>query len=227
MTRVRDIMTTDIITISPDLTIRDAMSLLSTRHISGAPVVSVRDIVGVITSNDLMAFAAELPGAPAELEDEAEFGEVAARDDMPEPELEPSGAFFTDLWEDAGADTTVRFAGVSGPEWNVLDAHTVEEAMTRAPIFKMPGETTLPAAAEFMRINGVHRMLVTEKEGGLAGIVTATDIANAVADHKVRDLEFVFGDDARFPTLDPRKPPHPEPRLGSRLGRSADADGSS
>jgi CBS domain-containing protein len=226
MTRVRDIMTKDVITISPDLTIRDAMSLLSTRHISGAPVVSGGDIVGVITSNDLMAFAAELPGAPAELEDEAEFGEVAARDDMPEPELEPAGAFFTDLWEDAGADTTVRFAGVSGPEWNVLDAHTVEEAMTRAPIFKMPGETTLPAAAEFMRTNGVHRMLVTD-EKGLAGIVTATDLANAVADHKLREHEFVFGDDARFPALDPRKPPHPERTLGSGLGRSTDANGSS
>ena len=226
MTRVRDIMTKDVITISPDLTIRDAMSLLSTRHISGAPVVSGGDIVGVITSNDLMAFAAELPGAPAELEDEAEFGDVAARDDIPEPEIEPAGAFFTDLWDDAGADTTVRFAGVAGPEWNVLDAHTVEEAMTRAPIFQMPGDATLPAAAEFMRTNGVHRMLVTD-ENGLAGIVSATDLANAVADHKVRDLEFVFGDDARFPTLDPRKPPHPERTLGSRLGRSTDANGAS
>lgn len=222
MTRVRDIMTKSVITISPDLTIRDAMSLLSTRHISGAPVVSGGEIVGVITSNDLMAFAAELPGAPAELQDEVEFGELVDRDDdMPEKELEPAGAFFTDLWDDAGADATVRFAGVAGPEWNVLDAHTVEEAMTRAPIFKMPGDTTLPAAAEFMRTHGVHRMLVTDHEG-LAGIVTSTDIANAVADHKVRDLEFVFGDDARFPALDPRKPPHPEPTLGSRLGRATD-----
>jgi CBS domain-containing protein len=222
MTRVRDIMTKDVITISPDLTIRDAMSLLSTRHISGAPVVSGGEIVGVITSNDLMAFAAELPGAPAELQDHVELGELMDRDDeMPERELEPAGAFFTDLWDDAGADTTVRFAGVAGPEWNVLDAHTVEEAMTRAPIFKMPGDTTLPAAAEFMRTHGVHRMIVTDNER-LAGIVTATDLANAVADHKVRDLEFVFGDDARFPALDPRKPPHPERTLGSRLGRSTD-----
>lgn len=224
MTRVRDIMTKDIITIGPDLTIRDAMSLLSSRHISGAPVVAGGDIVGVITSTDLMAFAAELPGAPAELEDEVEFGEVASRDDMPEPELEPAGAYFTDMWDDAGADTTVRFAGVAGPEWNVLDAHTVEEAMTRAPIYKLPGETPLPDAAEFMRAHGVHRMLVTDKEG-LAGIVTATDLANAVADRKVREHEFVFGDDSRFPTLDPRKPPHPELTLGSRLERPDDLPG--
>ena len=222
MTRVRDIMTKDVITVSPDLSIRDAMSLLSTKHISGAPVVAGVDIVGVITSNDLMAFAAELPGAPAELQDQVELGELVDRDEeMPEPELEPAGAFFTDLWEDAGADTTVRFAGVAGPEWNVLDAHTVEEAMTRAPIFKMAADTKLPAAAEYMRMHGVHRMLVTD-EKGLAGIVTATDLANAVADHKVRDLEFVFGDDSRFPSLDPRKQPHPERTLGSRLGRSTD-----
>ncbi|HEY5547081.1 MAG TPA: CBS domain-containing protein [Gemmatimonadaceae bacterium] len=222
MTRVRDIMTKDVITIGPDLSIRDAMSLLSTRHISGAPVVAGGDIVGVITSTDLMAFAAELPGAPAELEDEAEFGEVAARDDMPEPELEPAGAFFTDLWEDAGADTAVRFAGVAGPEWNVLDAHTVEEAMTRAPIFKLAGDTLLPAAADFMREHGVHRMLVTDA-GGLVGIVTATDVANAVADHKLREVAYVFGDKARFPRLDPRKAPHPEVTLGSHLERPDDA----
>ena len=220
MTRVRDIMTKDVITIAPDLTIRDAMSLLSTRHISGAPVVAGGDIVGVITSTDLMGFAAELPGAPAELQDQVEFGEFAERDDdMPERELEPAGTFFTDLWDDAGADAAVRFAGVTGPEWNVLDAHTVEEAMTRSPIFRLPGDTTLPAAAEFMRAHGVHRILVTDAEG-LVGIVTATDLSNAVADHKLREVAYVFG----APRPDPLKAPHHEVTLGSRLERSADSE---
>ena len=223
MTRLRDIMTREVVSVSPDLSIRDAMSLLSTRHISGVPVVIGKDIVGVVTSNDLMAFASELPGAPTEQAERVEFGETPIRDeDESEMELEPPGAFFTELWDNAGADVTVRFAGISGAEWNVLDEHTVEEAMTRAPICSVPGDTTLPAAAEFMRLHGIHRVLVTEEEGKFVGIVTATDIANAVGSHKVREREYVFGKEAHFTGQPGGKPPHPETVLGARLPRDAD-----
>ncbi len=218
MTRVRDIMTKDVFTVAPELTIRDAMGLLASRHISGAPVVAGGKVVGVITSTDLMGLAAELPGAPP-LEEQADLEELAASaDEEAEREIEPLGSFFTDLWEDAGADAAVRFAEVRRPEWEVLDAHTVEEAMTRAPIFQVPGDMTLPAAADFMRSHAIHRAMVIEGDA-FAGIVTGTDLAAAVADHKLREHEYVFGSDSRLPRLDPRKAPHPERTLGSRLER--------
>ena len=218
MTRLRDIMTTDVITVAPELTIRDAMGLLASRHISGAPVVAGGKVVGVITSTDLMGFAADLPGAPPQ-EEQADFEELSAGDDEAvEREIEPLGSFFTDLWEDAGADAAVRFAEVRRPEWNELDAHTVEEAMSRAPIFQVPGDMTLPAAADFMRDHAIHRVMVTERNA-FAGIVTGTDLANAVADHKLREHEFVFGSDSRLPRLDPRKAPNLERTLGSALER--------
>ena len=218
MTRLRDIMTKDVITIAPELTIREAMSLLSSRHISGAPVFAGGKILGVVSATDLMEFAAELPGAPAERGDHVEMGEWTPREEIEEDgrELEPPGTFFTELWEDAGADAALRFAGPEGPEWNVLDEHIVEEAMTRAPICKLPGDTTLPAAAEYMRAHRVHRVLVMEQQR-LAGIVTATDLANAIADHKVRERAYVFGDDVRFSRMVGERPPHHEPTLGDRL----------
>ena len=40
MLRLRDIMTTDVVTVSPESTIREAMELFASRHISGAPVVA-------------------------------------------------------------------------------------------------------------------------------------------------------------------------------------------
>ena len=221
--RVRDIMTRDVIAVGPDVSIRDAMALLSSRHISGAPVIAGGKIVGVITSTDLMGFAAELLGAPAPREAPTVFEDYPASDDELEREIEPLGSFFTDLWEDAGDDVDVRFDEVTGPERNVLDAHTVEEAMTRAPVFKVPGDTSLPAAAEFLRRHAIHRVMVTES-GALVGIVTRTDLANAVADHKLREHEYVFGTNSRFPRLDPRKTPHIERTLGSRLERTDDTN---
>jgi CBS domain-containing protein len=214
--RVRDIMTRDVIAIGPDVSIRDAMALLSSRHISGAPVIAGGKIVGVITSTDVMGFAAELLGAPATRDEPAVFEDSSTTDEEIEREVGPLGSFFTDLWEDAGEDVDLRFDEVTGPERNVLDAHTVEEAMTRAPIFEVSGETSLPATAEFMRTHAIHRVMVSDR-GALVGIVTRTDLANAVADHKLREHQYVFGTDPRLPRLDPRKPPHIERTLGSRL----------
>lgn len=181
MTTLRDVMTKEVVTIAPDVTIRDAMSLLSSRHISGAPVVAGDEIAGVVSATDLMAFAAEQPGAPAERafnEDLEEFPPDENEDEDPDAEfeLEPNGTFFTELWDDVGADTTVRFSTTDGPEWNVLDEHTVEEVMTRAPLLSLPADTPVPKAAEFLRTHGVHRILVMD-DGHLAGIATATDIA--------------------------------------------------
>ncbi len=40
MLRLRDIMTTELVTVAPELSLRDAMELLVTSHVSGAPVVA-------------------------------------------------------------------------------------------------------------------------------------------------------------------------------------------
>src|SRR5215472_69863 len=52
----RDIMTTHIISIEPDASVRDAARLLSTYHISGAPVVDADGVlVGLVTEADLIS----------------------------------------------------------------------------------------------------------------------------------------------------------------------------
>jgi CBS domain-containing protein len=219
MTRLRDIMTREVVSVPPDVSIRDAMSLLSSRHISGVPVVVGRDIVGVITSTDLMAFAAELSSAPGERDDQVPLEELPASDGRHRDiELEPFGRFFTGLWEDADADVTARFANVGDPLLDALDTHTVDEAMTRRPIYSVSADSTLPVAAEFMRSHGIHRVFVTEK-GKFVGIVTSTDIANAVAGHKLRGPQYVFGKEAHFTGTPTGKPAHPETTLGARLAR--------
>jgi CBS domain-containing protein len=53
--RAVDVMTTNVVTVKPDMSVRDAAALLLERHISGAPVVDADNrIVGIISEGDLL-----------------------------------------------------------------------------------------------------------------------------------------------------------------------------
>ncbi|RQH02788.1 CBS domain-containing protein [Paraburkholderia dinghuensis] len=53
--RALDVMTTNVVTVKPDMTVRDAAALLVERHISGAPVVDAGGrLVGIISEGDLL-----------------------------------------------------------------------------------------------------------------------------------------------------------------------------
>jgi CBS domain-containing protein len=72
----------------------------------------------------------------------------------------------------------------------VLSEHTVSEVMTRV-VRAMAPDTPVDRAAEAMRRLRIHRMLVTG-HGELLGIVSTTDIASAVADHRLNVRQYVF-----------------------------------
>lgn len=193
MLRLRDIMTTDVVTVDPETTIREAMELFATRHIGGAPVVAGNRLVGVITSTDLMAFAASLPGVPTEREirdhlDEQD--EEPVDDELGETD-EDEGRFFPSMWDDAGAEVTERMAQHGAPEWNVLEEHQVSEAMTRAPLHTLGPDDPAERAAELMEEKEIHRIFVTE-DGALLGTVSSMDIAKAAAHHRFTVRQYVF-----------------------------------
>ncbi|MGH7693618.1 MAG: CBS domain-containing protein [Gemmatimonadaceae bacterium] len=182
-------MTTDVVTLAPEVTIRDAMALFATRHVSGAPVVASGKVVGVISTTDLMEFASSLPGVPTE-QPEANTEDEWTRVDEEVPDEDVPQAYFADAWDDAGADVSERMREVSGREWNALEEHTVAEAMTRG-LFALGPDTAVELAADRMRSAAVHRVLVMQNDA-LLGIVTTKDIADAVADHKLTAHRFVF-----------------------------------
>ena len=200
MLRVREVMSTDVATVTPETTLREAMELLAMRHVSGAPVVQGRSLVGVVTAVDLMAFAAAMPGVPIE-RGEPTLADVAAEEPGVEADVEagdePAGAFFSELWDDAGVDSATRMATLEGPEWNALEDHDVSEVMTRAPLVTVAPGATLEVAAELMKGHGIHRVLVTEG-GQLIGIVSAIDVAVAAADHRLTSRRYVFNHDGDF-----------------------------
>jgi CBS domain-containing protein len=187
--KLREIMTRALVTVSPDLTIREAMELFVERHVSGAPVVTGGDVVGVVSTTDLLTFAAGLPaGAPRE---ESAIDAEPTREQV-SVEGEPPATFFTELWSDDLADVTERFDASSAAAVSPLDSHTVSEAMTDLPVCAMSPGTPVDEAADYMRRSQIHRVLVMSGRR-LEGIVTTTDIANAVADHKIATRTYVFG----------------------------------
>ena len=186
MLTVRDLMSTDVVTVSPELSIRDALELLTERHIGGAPVMVDGRVLGVVTAADLLAFEASAAPAPVERENQLEVGELSpVLEELEDEETAPPGAFFTDWWADAGADVVERMRAVAEPEWDVLAERTVAEAMSRSLLWVAPQEPVARAAA-LMGSREVHRLLVLER-GRLVGILTTTDIARAVADGRLSD----------------------------------------
>lgn len=197
MLKLQDIMTRELLTVSPELSIREAIELLVARHVSGAPVVYAGKVVGVVSTTDLLEFAAGLPGRK----------EFDARDELSElddePTTEPSdddgaqGTYFTELWDDDVADVKERFERANFGELGALDAHRVSETMTGVPVYALPPGASVEEAADLMRRARIHRVLVMNGST-LEGVVTTTDIANAVADHKLTARTYVFGAGNRF-----------------------------
>jgi CBS domain-containing protein len=195
MVTLREIMTRDVATVPPEASVRDAIELLAGRHISGAPVVVGERVVGVVSTTDLLGFAAALPGVPADHTDQLELGDSEPAMEW-EDGADPPSAYFSELWSDAGAELEERFQETASAEWDPLVEHTVAEVMTRH-VCSLPPGATVVAAAEYMARAGVHRVLVMDG-ARLVGIVSTHDIVRAVAARRLADRTAVFNRDGAF-----------------------------
>ena len=206
MLRLRDIMTTEVVTLDPNVTIREAMDTFTSRRISGAPVVEGGVVVGVVSATDLLQLAAALPGVPTERDVAMDPLDDVRGDDIDlerlpnESRNDPSALFFMDLWDNGDATVVERMAAPMTAEWNFLEEHTVSEAMTRAPVHALTPETFVTAAADYMRRERIHRVLVMTGRT-LLGLVTTSDITAAVADGKLTAHTYVVEPPKRPPVV--------------------------
>jgi CBS domain-containing membrane protein len=143
------IMTTSVVTATADMTLQEAMELLSERHISALPVLEGDLVVGLFSSSDLIAYIAEL----SDTTESVSFEREKKR---------------TTMLEDA----------------------TVGDVMTRK-IQSLPSDATVDEAASLMAEKQIHRILVMD-EGALVGILSVSDVAKAVANHKLKTVTYLF-----------------------------------
>jgi CBS domain-containing protein len=183
MLTLGDLMTADPHTLTPEMTLREAVDQLSHLGVSGAPVVAGSRLVGVISSADILDFASSNPGVPAHRPEQREWGEWETAELAEDDVSDPPADYFRDFWADSGAELVERFREGQGPEWDVLSEHVVGEVMTRR-ILGLSPEADAGDAARLMVGRSVHRLLVMDGEE-LVGIVSAMDFVRALAEERL------------------------------------------
>lgn len=185
MLRVQDIMSTDVVTVNPTMSLREAAELFAERHIGGAPVVDGHRVVGVVSKSDILSFATSSSAAlPRDVTEDWTADGPGVWD-----EEDGASPFFSERWAFSDADAAGIF-GDSPPPLAAMNGHTVAEAMTHGILSLPPGADVL-TAAERMRAADVHRLLVMD-HGELVGILSTTDLARAVSDRRVGSRTYVF-----------------------------------
>ncbi len=171
MLKLKDLMNSDVVSVSPDLTLRELLEVFTELEVSGAPVVTGGQVVGVISMTDVFDL-------------QEENGGLALRSGVDEPDApgrKRSGS--QDSWDPSEEEMGWARAARS-QDLDLLDQYTVADVMTRE-VLSQPSNTPIKKAAHHMLGLGISRILVID-EGELQGIVTTTDIVRAVAEGKLK-----------------------------------------
>lgn len=162
--RVRDAMQLHIVSVVPEMTVRELIHILIENGISGAPVVDPSGkVIGVVSATDVLRLGAQEAEIPS--------GQLEWNPLIPAAEERDES--------EAGWDTTVAFTapGAAIPE-AAFDNVQVRDIMTPVPFTVRPIDS-LGTAIRMMRHGRVHRLLVMDDDF-LYGIITPHDILELV-----------------------------------------------
>lgn len=154
-----DMMTTDTVTLTPEMTLSEMDTVLFNRGVSGAPVVERGRLVGVASQADIIRTL---------WEGQHESGLRAPYYSNPLP---------------VPISALGYVAKDSRQLGDALVEHTVRDVMTPEPLVAHPDEPLKDVADRMVR-DQIHRLPVTESDTGkLIGIITTLDLARAVAQY--------------------------------------------
>lgn len=103
MPTCREIMVADVMTLEPEMTLKDAVIALRGAEVSGAPVVVGGELVGVVSATDLLEFEATTAGVPTERKQMVGFEDYDAAEEWEEGRDAPA-SYFLEMWSDAGTE---------------------------------------------------------------------------------------------------------------------------
>lgn len=149
-----DIMQRDVVTVSPQESLRDALALMTENHVTGLPVMGDDcRCIGLITSSDILNYEQE------HADDATESGTIQYFN----PE--------TQLWE----SVPVSAFGIAA-----FTETRVSDVMTRELVWVERGASLRDVARKMIDAR-VHRVLVLDENMSLYGIISAYDIVRVVA----------------------------------------------
>jgi CBS domain-containing protein len=155
--QVKEVMTTDVVTLNGFMSIREAAEIFAENNISGAPVVDNEGIlVGVLTETDILR---SVKSAADEVH-------------MVFPSLHTMGVMF----ELSKGETEIMNAFEEQANTVVMDVMT-KNVLTCSP------ETFLNEVASILVDEGINRLPVVDEEGHVVGIITRGDIVKAFSEN--------------------------------------------
>lgn len=166
---IDEIMQQDVVTVTPETSVKELLRILVTNQISGVPVVSTEgEILGVVSTTDVIRLGAQ----EAELPEGTLSWEPLA---VPHEEYdEDSAASFFMVSEDWSYPTEDQTSAIAD---GTFEGVSVGDIMTSAA-FTVGPRDTVGAVAKFLLQGRIHRALVVEGDH-LRGIVTAFDLLKA------------------------------------------------
>lgn len=161
--RARDLMRTQVVTLNPDASIREAVETLQDDHLGGVPVVDAAEkVVGFLSLADIARIEHLQGDRVAEMRGDRQLAN-------------PVGEA---LEEEALDDE--EFAGREDYSPEMLGRETVGQWMTRGIVSVEPDATLKQVCATLVR-ESVHRVVVLER-GRLKGIISTMDIVRHLAE---------------------------------------------
>ena len=156
MPPVKEVMTTPVVTLAPEMLVRDATTLLAEKNVSGAPVLDGDKIVGIFSEADVLkSLKTTKKNLRLVFPSISSIG-IAFQEELVQREL-------LEAYEEIGSKP-------------------VSEVMSQE-IHTIDSESPVKAAVLKMVLNDVNRLPVTSG-GRLVGIVTRGDVIKGLADEK-------------------------------------------
>jgi CBS domain-containing protein len=159
----RDVMRTDVVTLTADASIREAVETLQDDHLGGVPVVDAAlRVVGVLSLTDIARIEHLQGDRVSETRGERQLSN-------------PIG----EALEEESVDDE-EFTGREDYSPELLGRETVGQWMTQGVISVAP-DATLKQVCSVMAKESVHRVVVLER-GRLLGVISARDIVRHLAE---------------------------------------------
>lgn len=152
--KVRDLMTTQVVTLKPDDTVKKAVIKFALDNVSGAPVVDNRNhLLGILSENDVLEMLLKY--------------QEALDDDSP-------GSVMLNYPMDSTLEENPALKSISDEISNTL----VSDVMTRTVLTTTPDTTIMEVLSAMIEMK-VNRLPVVEK-GVVVGIISRGDIVFAL-----------------------------------------------
>lgn len=149
-TKVKELMTTDVIAFKPEDKIRYINEIFRTKNISGAPVIDdQRKVIGVISESDIMNLTATIPL----------------------PDLDPIDPIATFTYQRKLRKIPFEIE----EQCETLFEGSCEDVMSKKPI-TVSSDDSISNVARIMHKNDFNRLPVVDDGGKLIGIIARSDV---------------------------------------------------